>query len=117
MKKQPQNTSAVGLRDGAGHLIAGVAADLAARSRGEVPEEHHAFFRAARTSDPLAEHLGESFVAGAMGGEDVDDEAPDAADSEEKGGPFIETAGETEFARGTDASNPRDATREPFPLT
>ena len=36
---------------------------------------------------------------------------------EETGGPFVETSGAIEFAEGTDASNPEDAKREPFPKT
>ena len=34
---------------------------------------------------------------------------------EERGGPFVETTGGTEFAEGTDASNPKGAKPEPFP--
>ena len=51
------------------------------------------------------------------GAEDDEDENLDQIVAEESGGPFIETTGAIEFARGTDASNPRDATREPFPKT
>ena len=36
---------------------------------------------------------------------------------EEIGGPFVITPARREFARGTDRSNPRKATREPFPKT
>jgi len=36
---------------------------------------------------------------------------------EEIGGPFVESPGKREFAEGNDASNPDDATREPFPKT
>jgi len=104
-----------GLRDGAGHLTARVAADLLARSRdeGAAPGSERAFFRRARSGDALAERLGESFVGGATSGEDASDEV----DVEENGGPFVETTSETELAIGTDASNPSDATREPFPTT
>jgi hypothetical protein len=107
------------LRDGAGHLTAGVAADLLARTREESPAagDDRAFFRAARSGDPLAEQLGEAFVASATGSEDTREETPEELESAEKGGPFVETSGETELALGTDASNPGDATREPFPLT
>ena len=34
---------------------------------------------------------------------------------EELGGPFVETAASTEFAGGTDESNPEDASQEPLP--
>jgi len=119
MKKDPKATHAASLRDGAGHLNAEVAADLLARSRdeGDAPADDRAFFRAARTSDSLAEHMGEGFVAAATSGEEADDETAEEVEAEEAGGPFVETTGKTEFAGGTDPSNPRDATREPFPTT
>jgi hypothetical protein len=41
-----------------------------------------------------------------------DEEVP-----EESGGPFVETSGRSEFAYGTDASNPKDAEQAPFPTT
>ena len=37
--------------------------------------------------------------------------------SEERGGPFIETSANVEFAYDTDDSNPTGATREPFPTS
>ena len=36
---------------------------------------------------------------------------------EEVGGPFVETTAREEFGHGTDPSNPKGATREPFPRT
>ncbi len=57
--------------------------------------------------------MGESFVRGALSGED--DGEDDGAVTEEFGGPFVVTTGETEFAGGTDPSSPPSATREPFP--
>ncbi len=36
---------------------------------------------------------------------------------EEIGGPFVESPAKREYADGNDASNPDDATREPFPKT
>jgi hypothetical protein len=115
MTQDPKKPSvAHHLRDGAGHLSPKVAADVLARVEGEAPAEERAFFRAAHTSEPLAEQLGESFVAQITnGGEESVDEPGEA----ETGGPFVETTGNDEFARGTDRSNPRDATREPFPTT
>jgi hypothetical protein len=65
--------------------------------------------------DPLAEELGEAFVRTATSGGDEGD--VDQIVEEETGGPFVETTGEDEFAYGTDASNPEDAAREPFPVT
>ena len=119
MKKDHDKIPGAGLRDGAGHLPARIAADVLARSRdeGAAPEDDRAFFRAARSNDPLAEELGESFVAAATSGEDASDAALAEIDVEEIGGPFVETSSETELAPGTDASNPKGATREPFPRT
>jgi hypothetical protein len=105
-------------RDGAGHLDPR-AAELLARSRAGGPEAKgaSAFLRAAHRYDRRAEELGEAFVAAATSGENGGDGVPGEVDMEERGGPFVETASGTEFALGTDASNPRGATREPFPRT
>jgi hypothetical protein len=82
-----------------------------ARAR-EQPEE---LIRGA-AGDDLAEELGEEFVESATSGEQAadmrDEEVP-----EESGGPFVETSGRSEFAYGTDASNPKDAECAPFPTT
>jgi hypothetical protein len=119
MKKDHEPIHGAGLRDGAGHLSARVTADLLARSRdeGAAAGDERPFFLGAHSDDPLAERLGESFVAAATSGEDASDGALAEIDVEESGGPFVETEGKTEFAPGTDASNPGDATREPFPRT
>ena len=69
-----------------------------------------------RVKDDLAEELGEEFVAAATSGESTDD-ARDETLTEEEGGPFVTTSAESQYAGGTDASNPEDAEREPFPLT
>jgi hypothetical protein len=115
MKRDAEKPSvAHHLRDGAGHLDPKVAADLQARVEGEAPADEHAFLRAPRSKEAVAEQLGESFVAQiTSGGEGpVDDPV-----EEEAGGPFVETTGKVEFADGTDRSNPADASREPFPTT
>ena len=86
--------------------------DGPARER-EQPEE---LIRGA-ADDDLAEELGEEFVQSATSGEQA---APDSRDDEvpeESGGPFIETSGRSEFAYGTDASNPKEAEPAPFPTT
>lgn len=67
-------------------------------------------------NDDLAENLAEEFLQAATSGEDVGDEASDGMVAEEIGGPFVETTAAEEFAPGTDASNPDDATAEPMPL-
>jgi hypothetical protein len=49
-------------------------------------------------------------------GEDQSDRL-EAEVEEERGGPFVQTRARKELARGTDKSNPRSASREPFPRT
>lgn len=105
-------------RDATGHLDPKYARDLRALSR-----EHRdggddrAFFNRPRSGDDLAEELGEEAVETMTSGEDQSDHLTGAIVEEERGGPFVKTRGSDEFARGTDRSNPRDATREPFPRT
>ena len=103
-------------RDATGHLDPVYAAGLRAVERETEPAEApnpDAFLHGMSSADPLAEEMGESFVRVALSGED--DGEDDAAVTEEFGGPFVVTTGETEFAGGTDPSNPPSATREPFP--
>ncbi len=105
-------------RDPAGNLDPQYAADLMAHSQGS-PEQRAdvAFLRGAHSRDALAERLGEAFVESATSGENDQEDALDEVVAEETGGPFVESTSEVELARGTDASNPRKATREPFPRT
>jgi len=102
----------VHLRDASGHLAPRYAADFEARAE---PRDRVAFRDADISRDPLAEELGEAFVRTATSGEDDEQDILDEIAAEEVGGPFVETSGEQEFAYDTDASNPEDATREPFP--
>jgi hypothetical protein len=105
-------------RDGTGHLSKEYAADLRERSRESAePKDAPSFVQGTSSGDPLAEELGEDFVQTALTGEDTLEESLDQVVSEERGGPFIESTGGTEFAEGTDASNPKGAKREPFPTT
>jgi phosphoenolpyruvate synthase/pyruvate phosphate dikinase len=67
------------------------------------------------TDVDLAEELAEAFVAGATSNDDVASNEREAVLTEEIGGPFLTEATSDEVALGTDASNPSDATREPFP--
>ena len=67
--------------------------------------------------DALSSELGEEFVETVTSGEDEGNELRDERVTEELGGPFTVTTGGTEFADGVDPSNPRRATREPFPRT
>lgn len=105
-------------RDATGHLNPRYAAELRAQAgERDTGESEGGFLSGARSNDPLAEELGEEFVRTATSGEDEGQEVLDEEVTEESGGPFVETEGRTEFARGTDASNPRGAKREPFPKT
>ena len=117
--KNPMNTPApVHFRDGAGHVAARYVADLKARSQASAERKPPvAFFDADLSRDALAEELGEAFVRTATSGEDEEEDRLDQVVPEELGGPFVETTSEREFAYDTDASNPEEATREPFPRT
>ena len=65
--------------------------------------------------DLLSEALGEAAVERATGVNDPEESLRNEEVDEERGGPFVITSGDTEFAHGTDLSNPRDAMREPLP--
>ena len=117
--KKKATKSAVGARrDGTGHLDPKYAAKLRRLSRESRDDtgNDRAFLQRARSKDDLAEELGEEAVATMTAGEDQSDRL-EAEVSEEVGGPFVRTTGRREYARGTDKSNPRSATREPFPKT
>ena len=105
-------------RDATGHLDPTYAADLRSRSLAGVPREPEtAFLSGAKSREPLAEVLGEEFVSAATAGEDVALDALKDGCAADEGGPFVITHGCDEFARGRDPSNPKGATREPFPRT
>ena len=84
---------------------------------GKQSDSDEAFLKKARSTDDLAEELGESAVAAMTSGEEQLTDERDAEVAEERGGPFVRTTGGTEFAEGTDESNIPEATREPFPTT
>jgi hypothetical protein len=65
--------------------------------------------------DTLAELVVDSFLSAATTGGEAFDDARNAVTADELGGPFIEVDGSEELADGPDASNPEDATKEPFP--
>ena len=104
-------------RDPTGHLNPKYAAELRRKSLEHAPreEENVAFLGSARSAVTLAETLGEEFVVAATSGEDGRLEDLNADQPEEDGGPFVVTSPRAEFAKGRDASNPKGATREPFP--
>jgi hypothetical protein len=105
--------------DGAGHMDPAHAARLLALAREgkETEADADAFVKPMGTKDELAEELAEAAVANMTSGEDQLGTELEAEVDEEKGGPFVETSGNTEFAGGTDESNIPEATREPFPKT
>lgn len=67
--------------------------------------------------DDLAEELGEESIEAATSGQQPAEENLNAEVPEETGGPFVQTSAATEFAGGTDASNPVDAEPAAFPTT
>jgi hypothetical protein len=106
-------------RDATGHLDPTYEADLRALSGEHRDEavETHAFVAGTRTKDGLAEELAEEFVESATSGEEEAEEELNQGVPEDEGGPFVVSNAQTEFASGTDASNPKGAKREPFPTT
>jgi hypothetical protein len=117
-KKKVTKSAVPARRDGTGHLDPKYAAKLRRLSRESRDDggDDRAFLRGARSTDDLAEELGEEAIATMTAGEDQSDRLNTEV-SEEVGGPFVRTTGRKEYARGTDKSNPRSATREPFPKT
>ncbi len=70
----------------------------------------------AYAEDDLAEELGEEFVITATSGEQAAEDLRNQDVPEEVGGPFVETSARTEFAYGSDPSNPQDAEPSAFPM-
>jgi hypothetical protein len=107
---------AVRRRDRPGHIDPEYAREL--RTHSEPPEPNpESFFGGPRASDDLSQEMGEEVVATATTGEYEAEEVREQDVPEEVGGPFVETTGHEEFGHGTDPSNPKGATREPFPRT
>jgi hypothetical protein len=106
-------------RDGTGHLDPQYAAMLREKSlEGRVRDGDEAFIgRSGRSTDNLAEALGETWVETATSGEDDQENAFNQSVPEDEGGPFVTTTAGQEFAEGIDASNPKRSKREPFPKT
>jgi hypothetical protein len=69
------------------------------------------------SEDSLSSELGREAVMTMTSAEDQSAQLQDVVVDEENGGPFEITTDKDEVARGTDRSNPRGATREPFPKT
>lgn len=102
--------------DRPGHLDPKHAASLRAQS-GKEKDDDRAFVGKKKSKDSLAEELGEESVVAMTSGEDGLTDDMQARTDDEVGGPFVRTNAGEEMAEGTDASNPRSATREPFPKT
>ncbi|HEX8796808.1 MAG TPA: hypothetical protein VF765_37910 [Polyangiaceae bacterium] len=103
-------------RDRPGHIDPKYAREL--RTHSEPPEpDPESFFGGPRASDDLSEEMGEEVVATATTGEYEAEEVREQDVPEEVGGPFVETTAREEFGHGTDPSNPKGASREPFPRT
>jgi hypothetical protein len=117
-KKSKPPAIAIHRRDACGHLDAHYAAGLRAISKSNAwPREAGAFLKGPRSKDSLAEELGEEFVQSALSGGDKLQDDRDLFVTEETGGPFVITSETTEFSYINDPSNPKGASREPFPRT
>jgi hypothetical protein len=117
-KKTAKKSSPLPRReDRPGHLDPKYAASLRALSGSSDTGNDRAFVRGQHSGDDLAEELAEEAVVAMTSGEDGLAEDLQGAVDEELGGPFVTSTGGKEFADGTDASNPADAEREPFPKT
>jgi hypothetical protein len=104
--------------DAAGHMDPKHRQRLLELSReGKRIDADAAFINAPRSQDDLAEGLAEAAVASMNSGEEQLAENLNAEVVEERGGPFVKTTAGIEFAEGTDESNIKGATREPFPTT
>jgi len=115
---KPEPAPPIRRRDATGHLDPTYEAKLRAETgHGREHDDARAFLPGAKTKDAFAEELGEDFVEIATSGEDDKQDVFNQSVPEDAGGPFVETSGKTEFAHGTDASNIKGATREPFPKT
>jgi hypothetical protein len=114
-KKPALRAKPIRRRDRPGHLDPQYAADL--REKSEHPTDPSGFVQRPRSRDDLVEELGEGFVSEATSAEHEGEDMLDQEVPEERGGPFVETTGDQEFAHGTDPSNPKGASREPFPRT
>jgi hypothetical protein len=118
-KKATSTKSATAMkrRDATGHLDPKYAADLRARTRERATDDNRAFLGKKGKGDALSRELGKEFVETVTSGEDEGNEVRDQRVTEELGGPFTVSTGGAEYANDVDGSNPRGATREPFPRT
>ncbi len=104
-------------KDRPGHIDPKRAASLLARGQETKSTDDDRAFVGVHANDDLASELGEEAVRAMTSGEDSLTDERAASHDEESGGPFTITSAASEFADGTDASNPKRATKEPFPKT
>ncbi len=105
-------------RDATGHLDPAYERDLLRNSReNRAHDDDRAFLVGKNADDAYAEEMGREFVETVTSGEDQGTELRDTFLDEEIGGPFVNTTRGQEVADEPDASNPKGATREPFPKT
>jgi hypothetical protein len=103
-------------RNGAGHLDPSYEAELRARVQDRARKtRERAFVSATSSANATAEEAGEEFVIAVTSGKNVD--SRNEYRSDERGGPFVLTNADVEFAYDADETNPEDATREPFPTS
>jgi hypothetical protein len=115
--KAAQRAKPILRRDGSGHLNPRYAADLRAGIHRH-EDDSTAFLGGSRSGDDLAEELGEEVVETATSGEYEAEDALNQSVPEDRGGPFVPSTAGAEFdSEDVDESNPRGATREPFPTT
>ncbi len=118
MTTAKKKNNALRREDHVGHLDPAYAAALVAKGEEtHVHDDNRAFIDGHPEADDFAEELGESTVSAMNSGEQDLAEDLDALVEEEQGGPFVVSSARVEFGEGSDASNPDDATREPFPTT
>jgi hypothetical protein len=94
------------------------------RRKAEEQHDGDAFIRASEqrtgSHEDLSELLGEEFVRGVTGGDDVAEDARNAVSPEELGGPFVESGAGEEFGRTVsglpdDEEEEREAELSAFP--
>ena len=116
-KKTPAKKKQAHGFDASGHMDPAERQRLLALGREHRDAEPKGLTAEQIARDPLGAEMGEAAVLAMTSGEDELGDELDAEVEEERGGPFVETSGRTEFAEGTDESNIEGATREPFPTT
>jgi len=116
-RKVPQQQRDMNCRSSSAHARRLLATARETHNDAEDPESRYAFLANARSSDSLAEGLGEAFIESVTSGQGSATQRQNQVTTEEDGGPFLITSALDEFAEEPDDSNLGDATREPFPTS